>query len=197
MSPFSRSSDTNPSRAAVRRGKSDRVVHNCNLLTKLVFMFRYRLLLSDGQFSNSFSMLATQLNPLIHDNSLAPFTIIKLKKHICNQVGQQTKKVVVILEVEILSPGSEVGSKLGNPVQIGSDGKVPDGPGNQNTNPNAGAAPKRAAGPGGVDQPPVKTTPSQVRSVLTPRAGASTEQYNVQPISSITPYQNKWTIKAR
>jgi len=158
---------------------------------------RYRLLLSDGQFSNSFSMLATQLNPMIHENKLAPFTIIKVKKHICNQVGQQTKKVVVILEVEILTPGSEVMVKLGDPVQIGSDGKVPNAGSNQNSNPNAGAAPKRAAGPGGADQPPVKTTPSQVRSVLTPRAGTSSDQYNVQPISSITPYQNKWTIKAR
>ena len=109
---------------------------------------RYRLLLSDGQFSNSFSMLATQLNHMVHDNQLAPFTIIKVKKHICNQVGGQTKKVVVILEVEIITPGSEVGTKLGNPAQIGSDGKVPDGPGNQNTNPNAGAALKRTAGTG-------------------------------------------------
>ena len=157
---------------------------------------RYRLLLSDGQFSNSFSMLATQLNPMIHSNQLAPFTIIKVKKHICNQVGQQTKKVVVILEVEIVSPGDQVGAKLGSPVQISSDGKIPDGPANQNSNPNAGAAAKRAAGPGGLDQPPVKTVPGQVRSVLTPRS-ASSEQYNVQPISSITPYQNKWTIKAR
>ena len=107
-------------------------------------------------------MLATQLNPMIHNKQLEQFTIIKVKKHICNQVGQQTKKVVVILEVEILTPGSEVGAKLGNPVQIGSDGKVPDAPGNQNSNPNAGAAPKRAAGPGGVDQPLVKTVPGQV-----------------------------------
>ena len=142
-------------------------------------------------------MLATQLNPMIHNNQLVPFTIIKVKKHICNQVGQQTKKVVVILEVEILTPGDQVGAKLGNPVQIGSDGKIPDGPGNQNSNPNVGSAPKRSAGPGGSDQPPVKTVPGQVRSVLTPRSAASSEQHNVQPISSITPYQNKWTIKAR
>ena len=91
----------------------------------------------------------------------------------------------------------KVGTKLGNPVQIGSDGKVPDGPGNQNSNPNAGAAGKRAGGPAGPDQPPVKTVAGSVRSVLTPRAGASSDQYNVQPISSVTPYQNKWTIKAR
>ena len=168
------------------------------MISKKIFLRpRYRLLLSDGQFSNSFSMLATQLNPMIHSNQLAPFTIIKVKKHICNQVGQQTKKVVVILEVEIMTPGDQVGAKLGSPVQIGSDGKIPDGPANQNSNPNAGAA-KRAGGPGGLqDQPPVKTVPGQVRSVLTPRSAASSEQHNVQPISSITPYQNKWTIKAR
>ena len=74
----------------------------------------------------------------------------------------------------------KVGTKLGNPVQIGSDGKVPDGPGNQNSNPNAGAAGKRAGGPAGPDQPPVKTVAGSVRSVLTPRAGASSHQYNVQ-----------------
>ena len=86
---------------------------------------------------------------MIHSNQLAPFTIIKVKKHICNQVGQQTKKVVLILEVEIMTPGDQVGAKLGSPVQIGSDGKIPDGPANQNSNPNAGAA-KRAGGPGGL-----------------------------------------------
>ena len=41
-------------------------------------MFRFRLLLSDGHYSNSFSMLATQLNNLIHDNQLAQYTIIKV-----------------------------------------------------------------------------------------------------------------------
>ena len=29
-------------------------------------------------------------------------------------------------EVEIVTPGSQVGVKLGNPVEIGLDGKVPD-----------------------------------------------------------------------
>ena len=112
-------------------------------------------------------MLATQLNHMVHDNQLAPFTIIKVKKHICNQVGGQTKKVVVILEVEIITPGSEVGTKLGNPAQIGSDGKVPDQvPDNQNTNFVLGFN------------------------------KLSTNQ-PVQPIISLTPYQNKWTIKAR
>jgi hypothetical protein len=39
-----------------------------------------------GVYSNSFSMLATQMNHLIHEKKLEPFTIIKMKKHICNSV---------------------------------------------------------------------------------------------------------------
>ena len=159
---------------------------------------RYRLLLSDGKFSNSFSMLATQLNNLIHENQLSQYSIIRVKKHICNSVNAASKKVVVILELEVLKPGSEVGERIGSPVTIGADGKVPASA-NQNANPNAGAAAKRPAGPvAKQDQPPIKTTPaSTTRSVLTPRSTTTPSGAPIAPISSITPYQNKWTIKAR
>jgi len=163
---------------------------------------RYRLLLSDGLYTNSFSMLATQLNNMIHDKQLEMFTIIKVKKQICNQVPNQSKRVVIILELEVVTPGAQVGSKIGNPVQIGSDGKVPSAPANQNANPNAGAAIKRPpSGPVGGSEPPVKTTPAsyqpQQRSVLTSRPSAGATGIVATPIASITPYQNKWTIKAR
>ena len=147
---------------------------------------RYRLLLSDGMFSISFSMLATQLNNLIHENKLSQYSIIRVKKHVCNSVNAASKKVVVILELEVLKPGSEVGERLGSPVTIGADGKVPASA-NQNANPNAGAAAKRPGSPVAIqDQPPIKTTPRSIPSDLP-----------IAPISSITPYQNKWTIKAR
>jgi len=162
---------------------------------------RYRLLLSDGQFTNSFSMLATQLNSMIHEKKLEMFTIIRVKKQICNQVTGQTKKVVIILDLEVVTPGSQVKSKIGNPVQIGSDGKVPSLPDNQNTNPNAGAGMKRpSSGPTGGSEPPIKTTPASYqpqRSVLTARSGVGSSGILTTPIASITPYQNKWTIKAR
>jgi len=160
---------------------------------------RYRLLLSDGQYTNSFSMLATQLNNMIHEKQLEMFTIIKVKKQICNQVAGQTKRVVIILDLEVITPGAQVGSKIGNPVQIGSDGKIPAPAANQNTNPNAGAGVKRPAGPTG-GEPPMKTTPASYqpsRSVLTARPGAGSSGVITTPIASITPYQNKWTIKAR
>ena len=105
----------------------------------------------------------------------------------------------MILELEILTPGSQVGTKIGNPQQIGADGKVPPAAGNQNANPNAGAGgTKRPGAPPTSDAPPVKTTPAATRSILTPRQPTSTYSgAPITPIASITPYQNKWTIKAR
>ena len=142
-------------------------------------------------------MLGPQLNHMVHNNQLASFTIIKVKKHVSNQIGQQTKKVVVIMEVEIVAPGNQVGAKVGNPVQLNTDGKIVEVPQSQNSNPIAGVPLKRIAGPGGADQPPVKTVPGQTRSLVTPRSATSTEKFNVQPIESITPFHNSWTIKAR
>ena len=41
-----------------------------------------------GLYTNSMSMLATQLNHMIYDKKLENFTIVKIKKQICNQVLQ-------------------------------------------------------------------------------------------------------------
>ena len=54
---------------------------------------------------------------------LAPFTIIKVKKHM---VWPPNKMVVWIQQVEIISPGNQVGVKIGDPTPIGPDGKIPD-----------------------------------------------------------------------
>eukprot|EP00092_Neocalanus_flemingeri_P024215 GFUD01026263.1.p1 GENE.GFUD01026263.1~~GFUD01026263.1.p1 ORF type:complete len:133 (-),score=36.16 GFUD01026263.1:102-500(-) len=88
---------------------------------------RYRLLLSDGQYTTSFCMLATQLNNIIDDKQLEMFTVIKVKKQICNQVAGLTKRVVIVLDLEVVTPGAQVGSKIGNTAQMGSDGKIPSG----------------------------------------------------------------------
>jgi hypothetical protein len=50
---------------------------------------RFRVLLSDGEFSHS-CMLATQLADLVHSNALKEGSIVTLLDYICNQV--QNKK---------------------------------------------------------------------------------------------------------
>ena len=55
--------------------------------------------------------------------SLNPFTIIKIIK--IKNPNWQNKKVVWITDLEIVTPGDQVGVQLGNPVQISSDRKIP------------------------------------------------------------------------
>lgn len=50
---------------------------------------RYRILVSDGEYSHS-CMLATQLANLVHSGELVEGTIFELTDYICNQV--QNKK---------------------------------------------------------------------------------------------------------
>lgn len=52
---------------------------------------RYRLLLSDGKFLQSFSMLATQLNEMVIAGDLADFCIIRVLQHITSTVNKSDK----------------------------------------------------------------------------------------------------------
>jgi len=155
---------------------------------------RYRLLISDGQYCNSYGMLATQLNPMIHDGTLNEFSIVKVNKLQCNNM--QGKKVIILLELEVLQPGGEVKEKIGNPISINPDGTVPAGSapasGDQNKPPpNSNTPNKRSSSEAPVGQPAAK------RSMLDNLNSSSISSSNTFPIASLTPYQNKWTIKAR
>jgi len=156
---------------------------------------RYRLLLSDGVYQHSFSMLNTNLNHLVLNNKLEKLTIIRIKQHQTqlNQKGTG-KNVLIITDLDIVAPGAQVGQQIGNPVIYGQEPKSNNAQSNQNRDPNIGAQ-KRSADSmlGG----PVNKVPA--RSVLTakPSLDSSSHGHVVSPIQSITPYQNKWTIKAR
>lgn len=52
---------------------------------------RYRLLVSDGQYMNTYAMLTTQLNPLITDGQLSDNSIIRVLKYITSMVNKQDK----------------------------------------------------------------------------------------------------------
>jgi len=159
---------------------------------------RFRLLLSDGQYTNSFSMLNTKWNNLIHDKELEPFTIIRAKEILYNSSAGpsagQTKKVLIVMELEVVTPGNKVMKKIGNPVQIGVDGKVPKSMDDENTNPNSGGGVKRPS-----TTPISEASTPKAKVVYKPPARLSVGKSGIVaiPIASITPYQNKWTIKAR
>ena len=160
---------------------------------------RYRVFVSDGQYSNSFSMLATQMNHFITEGKLEANTIVRVNNHICNNVNG--KKVIILLDLEILKLGSEVGRKIGDPVQIGADGTVSGNPAAKANNPGAQKRPADSDLSNAPKRSPLATSNGQRSSILEPRgsSGASSDlsQQSVYPIASLTPYNNKWTIKAR
>ena len=55
-------------------------------------------------------MLATQLNKMVTDSTLDEFCVIKVKRLQCNTM--QGKKVIIILDMEVLRPGSQVNHLL-------------------------------------------------------------------------------------
>ena len=61
-------------------------------------------------YSNSYAMLATQLNKMVTDSTLDEFCVIKVKRLQCNTM--QGKKVIIILDMEVLRPGSQVNHLL-------------------------------------------------------------------------------------
>ena len=64
---------------------------------------------------------------MVHLNQLTRFSIIKVKEKFSFYSRQMCKRILVIMQVEVLTPGSEVGEKLGSPVQLNFEGKLPEG----------------------------------------------------------------------
>ena len=55
------------------------------------------------------------------------FTILKLIRVVCskpNYLSYQKKRVIIVLEFEVMYSGAEVGYKIGCPVSMASDGSV-------------------------------------------------------------------------
>jgi len=92
---------------------------------------RFRLLLSDGMYSNSFCMLATQHNERIHSKELEMFTILKLTRVLCNRSSENSSvnlRVIVVLEFDVVASGAEVGYKIGSPWPLMAELNRPTGP---------------------------------------------------------------------
>ncbi|XP_055532718.1 replication protein A 70 kDa DNA-binding subunit [Wyeomyia smithii] len=152
---------------------------------------RFRLLISDGVNMYTFAMLATQLNDLQQSGQLAEYTVIRINRYITSVVNRGErgeKRVLIILELTVVKPGASIGQKIGNPQQL-TEGSA--GSSNSSTpapHPRTESAISVSDGSG-----------HQSRSSNTNGTQNSTMLQNslCHPISSLSPYQNKWVIKAR
>lgn len=149
---------------------------------------RFRLLVSDGKHYHSFAMLATQLNDKLITGELSDYSVVQIDRFVTSllkNTGKGEKRVMIILDITIIAPGSEVGKKLGNP-QTWSE----EGPGPASAQPVVQTAPKPSFTPAPVSKP----TPNLMTSNLNSSVISSKVTH---PINSLSPYQNQWVIKAR
>jgi len=149
---------------------------------------RYRLLISDGHNLNSFAMLATQLNGMVSSGEINEFSILKIKRHIISSLTDRSKgskQVMILIDLAVMVTGDVVGSKIGDPKPIiDNSGQMVE---------NGGSA--------SVDSKPQSNSlakPHSVQSsIIDNGLQRDIDVSNIHPINSLSPYQNKWTIRAR
>jgi len=150
---------------------------------------RYRLLISDGRNFNSFAMLATQLNGMVSSGELTEFSILLIKRHIISNLTDRSKgskQVMILIDLVVLVPGHVVGSKIGDPTSIvDNSGQVIEN--SMSTSVNTMAQSNNTL---------VKPHTAQA-SVIDGNLQRDVDVNNIHPINSLSPYQNKWTIRAR
>ncbi|ELU09821.1 hypothetical protein CAPTEDRAFT_172916 [Capitella teleta] len=156
---------------------------------------RFRLLLSDGVCSHSSAMLATQLNDKVTNGELEPNSVIKLDKYLCNTINGN-RRVMILLEITVIAKGAQVGSRLGNPTpyKLGEskEAKVEQPvakPVQNSISNNQQNKPQNSFYNNSSSKPFVAAQPSI--------NGPGDSPVRVHPISSLNPYQNRWTIKVR
>ncbi|KAK3769131.1 hypothetical protein RRG08_067108 [Elysia crispata] len=159
---------------------------------------RYRLLLSDGEYVYSHVMLAAQLNKVMENNGVPNLSVIEATRYLCNKL-QGDKRVIILLDLKVLALGPEVGERLGSPTQL-----------NPNSIPTAVAKPAVDSRPNDQKTAVFKpqnnnntamstgnTMGQQMNSLGKKTLTPTTPNSRVHSIASLTPYQNRWRIRAR
>lgn len=175
---------------------------------------RYRAVLSDGVHYYTSSMLATQLNEMVESKEIEGKTIVQVNQFNVNTM-QATRKVIVVLDMTVLQKSSEVAGKLGSPEQLSDQISVldkmaaeMDTDGDTKMNIVTQSKPVPSATSGGQlqnrgDAAQGKTNPYGGAAFYGggPKSGSKGSDVApgcvVHPISSLTPYQNRWMIRVR
>ncbi|KAG6456969.1 replication protein A 70 kDa DNA-binding subunit [Manduca sexta] len=146
---------------------------------------RFRLLVSDGKHSHSFAMLATQLHDKLITGELSDYSVVQIDRFITSllkMTGKGEKRVMIILDLTIIAPGSQVGKTLGTPKTWSEE--------TASSKPQPQQAPKQNHAPAPMSMPkPVPAPANLDSSILNSKM--------THPIASLSPYQNKWVIKVR
>ncbi|XP_065137115.1 replication protein A 70 kDa DNA-binding subunit isoform X2 [Paramisgurnus dabryanus] len=147
---------------------------------------RFRLMMSDGLHTMSSFMLSTQLNPMAEQNQLTPNCVCLVKRHVTN-VLKDGRRVVVILDMEVVKSADQMEGKLGDPTPyVEGQSKAP-----QTVAP--AVRPLQPQNGGSMHRGPAHSFGKKPMAAPNTPGGSS----KVVPIASLNPYQSKWTIRAR
>ncbi|KAG8158463.1 hypothetical protein KVR01_011585 [Diaporthe batatas] len=143
---------------------------------------RYRVVLSDGDNFVQ-CMLATQANHVVHDGKLVKGCILRLKTYSSNSV--KGKNILIVLDVDVIE-------SLGTPDKIGDPKPFQAKAEEAATNTTIG-------GSGFYGNKQEDSKPAVKKENIPTRARGSSQLGNnvIYPIEALSPYANKWTIKAR
>ncbi|KXS09224.1 replication factor-a protein [Gonapodya prolifera JEL478] len=198
---------------------------------------RYRIMMSDGTHFIQ-GMLATQLNDILTSGVLQRNGLFRLTEYVLNTVS--TRRVVVILNIEVLTPNNGQVERFGNPRNIEEVANSNDGHGNELQHGRAQRPPPTYQG--GLNGQGSSSINGDYQQLQQQRntgsnyggqyAGGNSYQSQpttagtygggsggggrgsggggsnggggipdglgpIFPISHLSPYQNKWTIRAR
>ncbi|ERL93693.1 hypothetical protein D910_10980 [Dendroctonus ponderosae] len=159
---------------------------------------RYRVFLSDGQYTVSAAMMTAPVYAKAGEKGLTKFTIMKIERFITSVINNpdgRDSRVLLILDLLVLKDGDEVNEKFGSPVPYTPDAKSIPRP---NGSSASAVSNSTASISNGKDSgPPHKIQKLNPTNGSTTNGNISIAGRITHPISSLSPYQSKWVIKAR
>merc|ERR1719317_1196865 len=134
-------------------------------------------------------MMSSQMQHLVDNGSIQKFTVIHITEFVCNDI--KNKKICVIINANVVEQRQAGIGKPRNASAASASGGM-----NHNQHQNRPAPPQNQSG--GWNQQRNNNQSSGYGNKNRGGGGSSnTGSQNIQPVSSLNPYQSGWKIKVR